>query len=170
MEVQLMVSRRDINNINVNTRVELLIDGVVSAGQVKRISPEAQPGSGLHPVVVGLNSGSGILPGAYLEGRFMVASMENVLVIPSYVVMFRGDRQFVYVVRGDTDTTAGLVEIAVSEGRDGRVIVTSGLNAGDWLITSGNRTLYDGALISKSGDVDPLLPREFTGIGEVRLN
>jgi len=163
MEVQLMVSRRDINSINRDTRVELLIDGVVSEGWVKRMSPEAQPGSGLYPVVVGLNSGIGVLPGAYLEGRFLVARKENVLVIPSDVVMFRGDRQFVFVVRSDADEadkTAGLVQIEIGEGRDGHIIVTSGLRAGDQLIISGNRTLFDGALISKSGDT--------TGASEVR--
>jgi multidrug efflux pump subunit AcrA (membrane-fusion protein) len=77
--------------------------------------------------------------------------------------MFRGDRQFVFVVRndaGNADKEAGLVEITIGEGRDGRVIVTSGLNAGDQLIISGNRTLFDGALISKSGDT--------TGASEVR--
>jgi len=150
MEVQLMVSRRDINSINRDTRVELIIDGVANEGRVMRISPEAQAGSGLHPVVVGLGSGSGLLPGAYLEGRFLLARMENVLVIPSDVIMFRGARQFVYVVTGDTDTVASLVEIEIGEGRGGLVIVTSGLNAGDRLIISGNRTLSDGALVSKS--------------------
>jgi len=167
MEVQLMVSRRDINSINRDTRVEIMIDGIVSEGQVMRISPEAQAGSGLHPVVVRMNSGSGVLPGAYLEGRFMLARKENVLVIPSDVVMFRGARQFVYVVREGADTVASLVEIEIGEGRGGNVIVTSGLNAGDYLIISGNRTLSDGALVSKSRGA--ALP-DITGVGEVRAN
>jgi len=165
MEAQLMVSKRDINNINSNTRVELLIGGMVSEGWVKRISPEAQSGSGLYSVVVGLDAGSGARPGTYLEGRFLVDRKENVLVIPSDVVMFRGNRQFVYVVRDNADNAdkkAGLVEIEIGEGRNGRVIVTSGLNAGDQLIVSGNRTLFDGALVSKSAPT--------TRAGEMRMN
>jgi len=173
MEAQLMVSRRDINNINRNTRVQLLVGDAVSEGWVKRISPEAQPGSGLYPVVVGLDAASGVRPGTYLEGRFLVARKENVLVIPSDVVMFRGDRQFVFVARGgedEADKRAGLVQITIGEGRGGHVIVTSGLNAGDHLIISGNRALSDGAPISKSGGVATLLPQNMAEAYEVRPN
>ena len=147
IEVQLMVSRRDINNINLNTPVALLIDGVASQGWVRRISPEAQAGSGLYPVVVGVDPDNGLRPGTYLEGRFLVDRREGALVIPSHVVMYRGDRQFVYVVRDDT---ASLTEIQTGEGRNGQVIVTSGLSVGDRLIISGNRPLFDGALVAKS--------------------
>ncbi|MDR2137126.1 MAG: efflux RND transporter periplasmic adaptor subunit [Synergistaceae bacterium] len=150
MEAQLMVSKKDIHNIGKNTQVELLVDGVASKGWVKRLSPEAQTGSGLYPVVVGLSPQSGILPGTYLEGRFLVEQKKGVIVIPSDVVMYRGDKKFVYVANGDAggDAKAKLVEIRTGEGRGGRVIVTSGLNVGDRLIVSGNRTLFDGALIA----------------------
>jgi membrane fusion protein (multidrug efflux system) len=149
MEAQLMVSKKDIHNIGKETQVELLVDGVASKGWVKRLSPEAQTGSGLYPVVVGLSPKSGILPGTYLEGRFLVERKKDVVVIPSDVVMYRGDKKFVYVASGDADGTlkARMEEIQTGDGRNGRVIVTSGLDTGDRLIVSGNRTLFDGALI-----------------------
>jgi RND family efflux transporter MFP subunit len=148
MEAQLMVSKKDIRSISKNTAVELLVDGAVSKGWVKRLSPEAQPGSGLYPVVVGLPPESGILPGAYLEGRFLVEQKKDVIVIPSDTVMYRGEKEFVYVAE-DSDglLRAKLIEIKTGEGRSGRTIVTSGLKAGDRLIVSGNRSLFDGALI-----------------------
>lgn len=147
IEAQLMVSRRDINSISRDTQVELILDGIAKRGQVVRISPEAQSGSGLYPVVVSLGANSGIRPGTYLEGRFLVNRQENVIVIPSHVVMFRRGSQFVHVVRGDR---VELVEITIGEGRNEQVIVTSGLRAGDQLVISGNRTLSDGALVSRS--------------------
>jgi RND family efflux transporter MFP subunit len=149
MEAQLMVSKKDIHNINKNTQVELLVDGVASKGWVKRLSPEAQPGSGLYPVVVGLSPKSGILPGTYLEGRFLVERKKDVVVIPSDAVMYRGEKEFVYIADGEADgiLKARLTEIRTGEGRSGRIIVTSGLVAGDRLIKSGNRALFDGALI-----------------------
>jgi hypothetical protein len=118
----------------------------VSRGSVKRVSPEAQPGSGLFPVVVGLDSSSAILPGSYLEGKFLVGKKDEVLVIPSDVVVYRNNKEYVYIAENNR---AKLVEIKTEEGRDARVIVGSGLNVGDQLIISGNRTLFDGALISK---------------------
>jgi RND family efflux transporter MFP subunit len=150
MEAELMVSKKDIMNINRSTPVEIYVDGKKHTGWVKRTSPEAQKGSGLYPVVVGLPENSGILPGTYVEGRFMVNSQQNVVVIPSNVVIYRGNTQSVYVADGGK---ARLTAITTGEGKEGRVIVTSGLKPGDQLITSGNRVLYDGAEIVRNVDL-----------------
>ena len=141
IEAELMVSKKDIAKINKNTRIDIIVDGVTSSGWVKRTSPEAQSGSGLYTVVVGVPETSGIFPGTYLEGRFMVNKENNVIIIPSNIVMYRGNKQSVYIVENNK---AKLVEITTGEGGDGRVVVTSGLKPGDELITSGNRVLYDG--------------------------
>lgn len=150
MEAELMVSKKDIMKINRSTPVEIYVDGVKHIGWVKRTSPEAQTGSGLYPVVVGLPEDSGILPGTYVEGRFQVSKQQSVVVIPSNVVVYRGNSQSVYIADGNK---AKQVEITTGEGRGGRVIVTSGLKAGDNLITSGNRVLYDGAEIIRNVDL-----------------
>ena len=147
MEAELMVSKKDVMKINRGTPVEIYVDGQKHTGTVKRTSPEAQSGSGLYPVVVGLPENSGILPGTYVEGRFMVSSLQNVVVIPSSVVIYRGTTQSVYIADGNR---AKLVAITTGEGREGKVIVTSGLKPGDALITSGNRVLYDGAGIVRN--------------------
>ena len=150
MEAELMVSKKDITKINKSTPVEIYVDGVKHIGRVKRISPEAQTGSGLYPVVVGLPENSGILPGTYVEGRFMVSSQKNVVVIPSSVVLYRGTTQSVYIADG---STARLRAVTTGDGREGRVIITSGLKPGENLITSGNRVLYDGATIINTVDL-----------------
>ena len=150
MEAELMVSKKDIMKINKNTPVEIYVDGKKHIGWVKRTSPEAQSGSGLYPVVVGLPEDSGILPGTYVEGRFQVSRQQSVVVIPSNVVVYRGDTQSVYIADGNK---AKLTQITTGEGREGRVVVTSGLKAGDALITSGNRVLYDGAEIIRKVDL-----------------
>ena len=150
MEAQVMVSKKDIHNIGRETPVVLLVDETESAGRVKRLSPEAQSGTGLYPVVVGAPAGSGILPGTYLEGRFLVERKKDVIIVSSDIVMYQGDREFVYIVSGDK---ASKVEVRTGEGRGGRVIVTSGLKAGARLIVSGNRTLFDGALIASQKDI-----------------
>ena len=150
MEAQLMVSKKDIHNIGRETPVILLVDETESTGWVKRLSPEAQAGTGLYPVVVGAPAGSGILPGTYLEGRFLVEKKQDVIIVSSDIVMYQGDKEFVYVASGDK---ASKIEVKTGEGRGGRVIVTSGLKTGDRLIVSGNRTLFDGALIASQKDL-----------------
>ena len=149
MEAQLMVSKKDIFNINKQTSVDIYVDGTRSVGWVKRVSPEAQSGSGLYPVVVGLKPDAGVLPGTYVEGRFLVEKKNDVIVIPSDIVIYRGNAQSVYVASGDV---ARSVTITTGSGRGGRVVVTSGLSAGDELIVSGNRSLYDGVPVSKNLD------------------
>ena len=150
MEAELMVSKKDVMKINLGAEVEIRVDGRTHTGFVKRISPEAQSGSGLYPVVVGLPENSGILPGTYLEGRFKVSSQQNVVVIPSNVVIYRGNTQSVYLADGNK---AKLTAITTGEGREGKVVVTSGLKPGDKLIVSGNRVLYDGAAITRNSSV-----------------
>ena len=150
MEAELMVSKKDIMKINKSTPVEIYVDGKKHTGWVKRLSPEAQSGSGLYPVVVGLPEDSGILPGTYVEGRFQVSRQQNVVVIPSNVVIYRGENQSVYIADGNK---AKLTTITTGEGREGRVIATSGLKPGDNLIISGNRVLYDGAEIVRKVDL-----------------
>ncbi len=158
MEAELMVSKKDIMKINKSTPVEIYVDGEKHTGWVKRISPEAQSGSGLYPVVVGLPETSGILPGTYVEGRFQVSRQQSVVVIPSNVVVYRGNTQSVYVADGNK---AKLTTITTGEGREGRVVVTSGLKPGDKLITSGNRVLYDGAEIINSDKLGSRTEKEF---------
>ncbi|MCR4817984.1 MAG: efflux RND transporter periplasmic adaptor subunit [Fretibacterium sp.] len=154
MEAELMVSKKDISKINKKTPIDIIIDGTASKGWVKRVSPEAQSGSGLYPVVVGLPAESGILPGTYLEGRFRVEHQADVIAIPSNVVIYRGGTQSVYVaVKSGQGFVAKLTPITTGEGRDGQVVVTSGLRAGDELIVSGNRVLYDGVDITKNAGV-----------------
>ena len=150
MEAELMVSKKDIMKINKSTPVEIYVDGQKHIGYVKRTSPEAQSGSGLYPVVVGLPEDSGILPGTYVEGRFMVNQELNVVVIPSNVIIYRGNTQSVYILK---DNKAKLTPITTGEGREGKVIATSGLKPGDYLITSGNRVLYDGAQVERNIDL-----------------
>jgi membrane fusion protein (multidrug efflux system) len=147
MEAQLMVSKKDIHNITKNTRVKIILDDGELDGWVKRLSPEAESGSGLYPVLVGVSSESNVLPGTYLEGRFLVGERNEVIVIPSDVVIYRGDQKFVYVL-GAGENVSALRAIQTEEGRNGQVIVNSGLAVGDLLITSGNRALFDGAPIS----------------------
>ena len=81
--------------------------------------------------------------------QFGGIDQSDVIVIPSDVVIYRGNAQSVYVASGDV---ARSVTITTGSGHGGRVVVTSGLKAGDELIVSGNRSLYDGVPVSKNLD------------------
>jgi membrane fusion protein (multidrug efflux system) len=149
IEAILMVSARDIGGIGVKTPVNVIHNGVQSKAAVRRVSPRAQSGSGLYPVTVKLDPKSGVLPGAHVEGDFLVSRMPGAIVIPSSAVFNRGDEQFVYVaVPEDGERAARMVKIRTGGGADGKVVATSGIASGDLLIVSGGRGLSDGVPVS----------------------
>ena len=51
--------------------------------------------------ILGLKPDAGVLPGTYVEGRFLVEKKDGVIVIPSDVVIYRGNTQSVYIASGD---------------------------------------------------------------------
>jgi membrane fusion protein (multidrug efflux system) len=149
IEAVLMVSARDICGIGVKTPVTITHNGVPSKAAVTRVSPRAQPGSGLYPVTVKLDPKSGVLPGAHVEGDFLVSRTPGAIVIPSSSVFNRGDEQFVYVVAGEEgERTARMTKIQTGGGGEGKVVAASGIASGDLLIVSGNRGLSDGVPVS----------------------
>ncbi len=161
LEAEIMVSRRDIMSLTPETPVEVVSDGASSMGTIRRISPEAAPGSGLYAVVVGLN-GLEVLPGTHLEARFLVEKQKDLVVIPSDVVQRREDRATVYVVE---DGRAKLREIVAGEGQNGAVAVLEGLDEGDLLVIRGRNMLSDGALV-KIADDGPTGDKPLDGTGD----
>jgi RND family efflux transporter MFP subunit len=143
LEAEIMVSRRDIMNIRTETPVEVISDRQRSQGTIRRISPEAAPGSGLYTVVVGLNA-LDVLPGTHVEAKFLVERQENLLIVPSDIVQRRGENAYVYVVEGDR---AKLREIVPGEGQNGFLSVIEGLGEGDLLVVRGHNLLYEDALV-----------------------
>ncbi|MDR3281102.1 MAG: efflux RND transporter periplasmic adaptor subunit [Synergistaceae bacterium] len=149
MEAIIMVSARDIAGIGVKTPVNVIHNGVSIKGAVTRVNPKAQSGSGLYPVTVGLDPGSGVLPGANIEGDFLVRLTPDAVVIPSSALFNRGEEQFVFVAVGDAgERTARMTKISAGGGGGGKVVATSGIAPEDLLIISGNRGLVDGIAIS----------------------
>jgi RND family efflux transporter MFP subunit len=148
IEVQLMISAKDIRRINADTPIKITAGGRPFKGRIRRIGTRAQEGSGLCPVTAAVDPDAGILPGTHLEGSFLVRRETGVIVIPSSAVLDRGGERFVYTVSEDGEKTARLTRIAAGSGKSGRVVVTSGLKPGDLLITSGGRGLSDGISVS----------------------
>lgn len=148
LEAEIMVSRRDILNLNKDTPVVAESDGQKTTCSIKRISPEAAKGSGLYPVVVCLD-GLDVLPGTHVEARFMVEKKKNLIIIPSEIVQRRGEKAYVYVVEGGR---AKLREIAPGEGQNGALAVDEGLSEGNLVVVRGFNLLYDNAPVTIAGE------------------
>ena len=84
---------------------------------------------------------TGLLSGMFADVTFHTETSENAIVVPSDAILTNGDLQYVFVVEEDTakytEVTTGLTGNGVTE-------VTSGLSAGQQLVTVGQTYLTDG--------------------------
>ena len=84
---------------------------------------------------------SGLMSGMFADVTFHTEVSENAVIVPTEAILTSNDVKHVYVVEGDTaryvEVTTGLTGSGVTE-------ITSGLTAGQQLVTVGQAYLSDG--------------------------
>ncbi len=96
----------------------------------------------LYTVTLGIPADvTGLLSGMFADVTFHTDVSENTIVVPTEAILTSNDVQYVYVVENDTaryvEVTTGLTGSGVTE-------ITSGLTAGEQLVTVGQAYLADG--------------------------
>jgi membrane fusion protein, multidrug efflux system len=91
------------------------------------------------------NSSRRLRPGLFAHVTLMVEAHDNAITVPEQAVVPRGDQRFVFKVVDDKAVSTP-VELGIR--RDGRVEVTSGLVAGDVVVTAGQQKIRDGSPVS----------------------
>ena len=89
-------------------------------------------------------------PGIFTNVRLRVQTLKDAIVIPVGALQRGPKGPFVFTA---SDNKAKMVQVTISQQDDSEAVVTSGLGAGETLITSGFAKLTDGAKIAPS--VDP---------------
>ena len=89
-------------------------------------------------------------PGIFTNVRLKVQTLKDAVVIPVAALQRGPKGPFVFTV---ADDKAKMVQVAIGQQDDNEAVVTSGLKAGETLITSGFAKLTDGAKVQPS--VDP---------------
>ena len=83
----------------------------------------------------------GLLSGMFADVTFFTDVSQNTVVVPTEAILTSGGVQYVYVVE---DGTARYVEISTGLTGNGVTEVTSGLSAGQQLVTVGQAYLHEG--------------------------
>lgn len=91
------------------------------------------------------NKGMQLWPGQSVTTKTQVATLDNVIVIPSKLIQHGPDGLFVW--RIDDSNTALPDKIQVSEQDSDRSVVSSGLSAGDKIVESGQLRLRKGTKV-----------------------
>jgi multidrug efflux system membrane fusion protein len=96
-------------------------------------------------------------PGLTVSTRLQIETLKNVVVVPDLAVQRGPDGLFVYVVGADNKLALNKTVVGVMQ--DGMAVVTTGLEAGQRVVTSGAYRLQPGTLVEirHSEEPDPVV-------------
>ena len=154
---------------------------LVSVGQDIDAEVQAYPGEGFRGKVTAVNPGvdratrymrlratlenedERLRPGMFAEIRGTVPIRDDVLTIPEIAVAYAPYGNSVFVVEKDGDNlTVSRRQIETGQIRSGRVVVLSGLNAGEQIVSAGHNKLRNGMAvqIDESDRISSIINRE----------
>lgn len=136
------------------------------AGQNIDVEVDAYPGQTFHATLqardaridtgtrnlqlrAALDPGSGLLPGMFARLTIYLGESETVVTVPETAIAYSLHGNTVYVVeRGEDGQSVQPRVVETGKARQGRIAVTSGLQAGEQVVTAGQNKLYRGARIA----------------------
>lgn len=156
IKVDFPVPERYLSSVEVGQSVEVAVEAWPERtfeGEVYAIDPQIDARGRSIAVRATIDNQERLLrPGLFAAVRLITERREQALLVPEQAVFAQGPRQLVYVV---VDGAARLTEVGLGERRVGQVEITSGLEAGDVVVTAGHMKLRDEAPVRI---VDPAGP------------
>lgn len=148
------VSQRDLDALNVGGALRLTTDswpGQVFEGVVHAIEPQVDPRTGMIAVQGRFDNDHGKLrPGMFARIEMVIPQVSQVVTVPVSAITYNLHGDSVFVIRdGENDQRqAERVFVELGDRRDDRIIVRSGITAGDLVVTSGQVKLESGAPVT----------------------
>jgi len=137
VKISFSVPEKYIGQIKTNTEVSFTTDasGKVFKGKVFAIEPGVnQQTRTLQIKALAPNANGELLPGSFAKIKLALASLNNAILIPTEAVIPVLKGKIVYVSK---DGKAQQVNVETSTRTADRILVTSGLNIGDTVLTTG---------------------------------
>lgn len=149
----LHVPERELSVLRKGLEVSMLLDawpGTAFSGEIIRISPVVDPGTGTFRVTAQVNDHDQMLkPGLFGRIEILYDLHENVPVIPRSAVITEDESSHVFVV----DDTGSVIRRSVELGyeRAGLIEVRGGVSSGETVVTAGKSSLSDGVRVEVIG-------------------
>ena len=144
MKVTVMVSEALVPKLAIGDTVAVRVGAADAAFEsvIRAVEKTPNQMTKLYTVTVTVPAEvEGLLSGMFADVTFHTAVSAGAVVVPSEAILTSNDKQYVYIVDGDAarrvDITTGLTGSGLTE-------VTSGLAAGELLVTVGQQYLSDG--------------------------
>jgi RND family efflux transporter MFP subunit len=145
MKVTVSVSESLVPKLSIGDSVDVAVSAANQSftGTIRSVEQAANAQTKLYTVTIGVPADvSGLLSGMFADVTFHTDVSENAVVVPTEAILTAGETQYVYVVEGGD--TAKYVEVSTGLTGSGVTEVTSGLAAGEQLVTVGQSYLTDG--------------------------
>lgn len=144
MKVVVSVSETLVPKLAAGDTADVYISSIDQSftATIRSVERAANVQTKLYTVTLGIPADvTGLLSGMFADVTFHTDVSENTIVVPTEAILTSNDVQYVYVVENDTaryvEVTTGLTGSGVTE-------ITSGLTAGEQLVTVGQAYLADG--------------------------
>ena len=148
MKISVSVSEALVPKLTIGDSVDVAVSAASQtfAGAIRSVEQAANAQTKLYTVTVSVPSDvSGLLSGMFADVTFHTDTASGAIVVPTESILTNGSTQYVYVVQDDN--TAKYIEVTTGLTGNGVTEVTSGLSAGQQLVTVGQSYLSDGAAV-----------------------
>lgn len=151
LTVNVGVTEELINKIQQGQEVQVVVRAAMDdsiKGIIKGVSPVPDLKTQLYPVEIEIKNSNDLLKGGmFAEIAFTTEKRENVLAVPSDVIINKNNKNYVYVVKNNI---ASLKEVKVGLDNGKYVEVISGLNEEDKIIVKGHDYVEDGIQVKEA--------------------
>jgi RND family efflux transporter MFP subunit len=149
----LHVPERELSVLSKGLPVSVSVDawpGAMFEGVVTRISPVIDPGTGTFRVTAEISDEGGKLkPGLFGRVQVLYDTHSSVTVIPRSAVISEDDQNHVFVIADDGTASRRAIELGYE--KDGLVEITTGVEAGEQVVTAGKGSLNNGTAVEVIG-------------------
>ncbi len=145
MKITVSVSEALVPKLHAGDQVDVTVSSAEKTfvGTIRSVEQAASAQTKLYTVSVRIPAEvEGLLSGMFADVTFHTDASQNTIVVPTEAILTSGSTQYVYVV--ENGTTARYVEVRTGLTGNGVTEVTSGLTAGQQLVTVGQTYLTDG--------------------------
>ncbi len=145
MKVTVSVSETLVPKLHAGDQVDVTVSSAEKSfvGTIRSVEQAASAQTKLYTVSVRIPAEvEGLLSGMFADVTFHTDASQNTIVVPTEAILTSGATQYVFVV--ENGTTARYVEVRTGLTGNGVTEVTSGLTAGQQLVTVGQTYLTDG--------------------------
>ena len=144
MKITVSVSEALVPKLAIGDEADVAVSAVDAAfaAQIRSVEKTANVQTKLYTVTLSVPAETeGLMSGMFADVTFRTDTAESAIVIPTEAIQTSGDTQYVFVVENDAakyaEVTTGLTGNGITE-------ITSGLSAGQRLVTVGQAYLADG--------------------------